>query len=106
MVRRGDLWMCDFGDPVGHEPGYRHPAVVVSATQFNARGIMIVVPITKTRRGYPTHVELDGPLPLVSYAQCELIGVVAEERLLKPLGSVNGVYLDQIGVILRRLLGL
>jgi len=103
-VNRGDLYLCDFGDPQGHEPGYRRPALVVSPVQFNRHGVVIVLPITKTRRGYPTHVELDGPLPLVSYVQCELVRAVSEHRLVRQVGHVDGTVLEQVSTILRRLM--
>jgi len=81
VVNRGQLYLCDFGTPIGHDPGFRRPAVVVSPSELNRNGIPIVLPVTRTRRGYPTHVELDGVLPVVSYAQCELIRAVSADPL-------------------------
>ncbi|MBX9878871.1 MAG: type II toxin-antitoxin system PemK/MazF family toxin [Candidatus Obscuribacterales bacterium] len=48
--RRGEIWMVDFGNPLGTELGMEHPAVIVSRQELNnfaARlGRVIVVPGT------------------------------------------------------------
>lgn len=106
MVNRGDIYLCDFGTPIGHEPGFRRPAVVVSRSELSRHGVPIVLPITRTRRGYATHVELDDVLPVVSYAQCELIRAVSVDRLLRPVASLDAAHLALIELILRRILDL
>lgn len=106
MVNRGRIYLCDFGTPIGHEPGFRRPAVVVSHDELNRHGVPVVLPVTRTRRGYPTHVELDGVLPVVSYVQCELIRAVSVDRLIRPVASLDNAYLAKIEAILRRILDL
>jgi mRNA interferase MazF len=106
VVNRGQIYLCDFGTPIGHEPGFRRPAVVVSHDELNRHGVPVVLPVTRTRRGYPTHVELDGVLPVVSYVQCELIRAVSVDRLIRPVASLDNAYLAKIEAILRRILDL
>ncbi len=89
--RRGEIWLTDFGTPIGHEQGYRRPAVVVSADRLNASraGLVIVVPMTTTRRELPTHVEIEaGPSGLeeTSYAKAEDIKSVSVDRLVHRIG--------------------
>jgi mRNA interferase MazF len=105
-VRRGDLYLCDFGTPIGHEQGFLRPALVVSHDELTRYGLPIVLPITRTRRGYPTHVELDGVLPVTSYVQCEQIRAISAHRLVRSLGSADDVTLIRIDQILRRILAL
>lgn len=105
-MNRGDIYLCDFGDPIGHEQGFRRPAVLVSASELSRHGLPIVLPVTRTKRGYPTHVEIDGALPVTSYAQCEQVRTVSARRLTRRLGAVDLVALNQIDVILRRILAL
>ncbi len=59
--RRSEVWLVNFGDPVGREQSGRRPAVVVSADALNQSpaGVVVVVPITTTYRGLPSHVEID-----------------------------------------------
>ncbi len=90
-ARRSEVWLVDFGEPVGREQSGRRPGVIVSADALNdsRAGIVIVVPCTTTRRGLPSHVELDpasSGLEEVSYAKCEDIKSISDERLIARLG--------------------
>jgi mRNA interferase MazF len=110
-ARKGELWLVDFGDPVGREQSGRRPAVVVSADPLNESraGIVIVVPITTTHRGLPSHVEIEpngSGLDDVSYAKCEDVKSVSERRLIGRLGTTNPEVTFQIGRTLRFLLDL
>ena len=35
MVKQGDIYWVDFGEPQGSEPGYRHPHLVIQNNLFN-----------------------------------------------------------------------
>jgi len=105
-VTRGEIYLCDFGNPIGHEPGFRRPAVVVSPEQLNQHGVAIVLPVTRTRLGYPTHVEVESVLPVTSYIQCELVRSVSTQRLLRKVGELGVVHLAAVETVLRRLLSL
>ncbi|MBA3605855.1 MAG: type II toxin-antitoxin system PemK/MazF family toxin [Actinomycetota bacterium] len=90
-ARRGEIWLVDFGSPVGREQAGRRPAVVVSADPLNESraDVLIVVPCTTTRRGLRSHVELDqvtSGLDAVSYAKCEDVKSISAQRLLVRLG--------------------
>jgi mRNA interferase MazF len=109
--RRGELWFVDFGDPIGHEQGYRRPAVVVSADRMNASraGLVIVVPVTTTRRGLPSHIEIEPAgtgLKNTSYAKAEDIKSVSVERLVRRLGQARSDTMDRLGQVLTLLLDL
>lgn len=91
-ARRGEVWLIDFGEPVGREQSGRRPAVVASADALNESraGIVIVVPCTTAPRGLPSHIELDpavSGLDEVSYAKCEDIKSISEDRLIARLGE-------------------
>jgi mRNA interferase MazF len=99
---RGEVWLVDFGDPIGREQSGRRPAVVVSADPLNESraGVVIVVPTTTTHRGLPSHVEIEpgsSGLDEVSYAKCEDVKSVSEQRLIARLGSVADTVLFDIG---------
>ena len=59
--RRGEVWLVDFGEPVGSEQAGRRPGVVVSTDRLNdgPAGLVIVVPCTTSRRNLPTHIEIE-----------------------------------------------
>lgn len=43
MVRQGDIYWIELGDPKGPEPGYRHPHIVVQNNVFNGSRLGTVV---------------------------------------------------------------
>jgi mRNA interferase MazF len=103
-VNRGDIYLCDFGNPVGSEQGFRRPAVIISASQMSRVGLPIVLPVTRSRLGYATHIELEKALPVTSYVQCEQIRVISTDRLIRKVGTIDGVDVIRIENVLRRIL--
>lgn len=108
---RGDLWLVDFGDPVGHEQAYRRPALVVSADRLNRSraGVVIVIPTTTTRRGIPSHVEIepgDSGLPAISYAKVEDLKSVSVLRLVKRYGSATPKTVQKVEQLIAHILDL
>ena len=70
---------------------------------------MIVVPTTTARRGLPSHVEIEpdtSGLDHPSYAKCEEIKSISEQRLIARLGSVPDTVTFAISRALRFLLDL
>ena len=109
--RRGEVWLVDFGEPVGHEQGWRRPAVVMSSDHLNdsPASLVIVVPVTSTRWGLPSHVEIEtgqSGLADTSYAEGEDIKSVSLGRMVTRYGLADVLVLHQLEVILRTLLEL
>lgn len=93
-TNRGEIWLVDFGDPIGTEQSGRRPAVVISADRLNKSraGVVIVIPCTMRRRGLPSHVELDpysSDLHELTYAKCEDIKSISAQRLVAKLGNAD-----------------
>ncbi len=109
--RRGEVWLVDFGEPVGREQSRPRPAVVASADALNESpaGVIMVVPCTTARRGLPSHIEIEpgeSGLDGVSYAKCEDLKSISEQRLITRLGRVGPEVSFSIGRVLRFLLEL
>ncbi|HVF73415.1 MAG TPA: type II toxin-antitoxin system PemK/MazF family toxin [Acidimicrobiales bacterium] len=109
--RRGELWLVDFGEPVGREQAGRRPALVVSADALNEgpAGVVVVVPLTTARRGLPSHIEIeprDSGLSEVSYAKCEDVKSISDRRLVARLGSTDPGVMFSVGRTLTYLLDL
>jgi mRNA interferase MazF len=109
--QKGDVWLVDFGEPLGREQSGTRPAVVVSADRLNESpaGVVIVVPTTTAPRGLASHIEIQpgrSGLDEVSYAKCEDVKSISEQRLVGRLGSVDGTITFQISRALRFLLDL
>ena len=109
--RRGELWLVDFGEPVGREQAGRRPALVVSADPLNEgpAGVVIVVPLTTTRRELPSHIEVEAGesgLDTTSYAKCEDVKSISDRRLVARLGACEPDVVFEIGRVLTYLLDL
>lgn len=109
--RRGEIWLVDFGEPVGREQAGTRPAVVVSTDALNEgpAGVVLVVPVTSTDRGIPSHVEIEpgeSGLDHPSYAKCEDVKSISERRLVGRVGVAGPEPLFEIGRALRYLLEL
>jgi mRNA interferase MazF len=71
--------------------------------------LVIMVPITKTKRGIPTHVLVpagEAGLTFDSYIKCEDLRSVSKDRLVRQLGSVTSPRIEGVERYVRLLLGL
>ncbi|MGC1207639.1 MAG: type II toxin-antitoxin system PemK/MazF family toxin, partial [Ornithinimicrobium sp.] len=82
MIWRGEVYDVDLGQPVGHEPAFKRPAVVVSVDILNngPGQLVIVVPVTSAAYGLRSHVEIEpgsSGLGHTSYARCDQLRVIS-----------------------------
>jgi mRNA interferase MazF len=82
VVESGDAWVPDEGDlvwvelgpVVGNEQDGRRSALVLSAADINSlTRRVIVLPITRTGRGWPTELALPEGVGLTGFVQCDQI---------------------------------
>jgi mRNA interferase MazF len=111
MVHRGEVWQADLDPVVGHEQGGTRPVIVVSAEPLNegSSRLALVVPVTRTYRGIPFHVEVvppNGGLKHRSFALCEMVRSISTDRVQFRIGVVEQQTLDQIVYRLRVLFNL
>lgn len=111
LIWRGEVYDVDLGQPVGHEPAFRRPAVVVSVDILNngRGGLVVVVPITTANYGLRSHVELEpegSGLDRTSYARCDQLRVVSVERLSSREGIIDPERMQAIDQALRFVLDL
>ncbi len=69
--------------------------------------MVIVVPTTTTPRGLPSHLEIDpsgSGLDDISYAKCEDVKSISEQRLIAHLGVLPAAVMFEIARVLRFLL--
>lgn len=108
----GDLVTVDFGTPIGSEAGFVRPAIVVTADAFlRFRPLTVfAVPLTTTRRVFPSHVlvepdEANG-LASESYALVEQLRAVSIERCSPADGNVGPVVSRQILDVIAMITGM
>lgn len=111
LIWRGEVYDVDLGKPVGHEPGFTRPAVVVSVDIINngPGGLAVIVPVTSAAYGLRSHIEIqahNSGLDHTSYARCDQLRVVSTSRLEARRGMVGPDELRSIDQALRFVLDL
>jgi mRNA interferase MazF len=103
VIAQGDVWWADFGEPVGSQPGYRRPVVVVQSDSFNRSRIttVVVIPLTGNLRlaDAPGNVQLDAAvtgLPKDSVANVSQPMTLDRESLLEHVGRLPDSKLDLV----------
>lgn len=109
---RGEIWDVDLGVTKGREQAGLRPALVVSSDELNrsVRDLIVVLPISGTIRGFPTHVEIAPPeagLDKPSAVMGEQIRSISRERFIRRRGVVaSDEIIPQAEDILRGILEL
>jgi mRNA interferase MazF len=61
LPEQGDLAWINFDPQVGREQAKNRPALILTASDFNAAtGLLVVCPVTRTERPWRTRVKLVG----------------------------------------------
>ncbi|MFZ0963574.1 MAG: type II toxin-antitoxin system PemK/MazF family toxin [Terriglobia bacterium] len=113
MIRRGEIWWASLPDPVGSEPGYRRPVLVVQTNGFNEGGVrtVIVLSITSNLRlaGAPGNVlchRRDTGLPKDSVINVSQAATVNKIRLTQRIGVLPTALMHEVEAGMRLALGL
>ncbi|MEO1093275.1 MAG: type II toxin-antitoxin system PemK/MazF family toxin [Cyanobacteria bacterium J06638_28] len=103
MVKQGDIYWVDLGDPIGSAPGYRHPHVVIQNNDFNRSNIRTVVVCALTsnlkRASAPGNVLLElreANLPKQSVVNISQIFTVDRSQLGEKIGTLSANRIRQI----------
>jgi mRNA interferase MazF len=103
VISQGDVCWVDFGPPLGSQPGYRRPAVVVQCDAFNRSriGTVVCVPLTSNlkRVDAPGNVVVTADLSgLVqdSVANVSQITTLDKSGLSDPVGKLSQAKLDLV----------
>ena len=113
VVSQGDVFWADFGEPIGSQPGFIRPVVIVQSDAFNLSEIatVVVVPLTSNLGlgRFPGNVALPAKvtgLPKDSVANVSQITTVDREQLAERVGSLSrakrAAVLDGISIVLGR----
>jgi mRNA interferase MazF len=93
VIWRGEVYQVALGSPVGHEPAFLRPAVVVSTDILNngPGELVVVVPVTSANYGLRSHVEIAAGisgLEHTSYARCDQLRAISTKRIGVRRGDV------------------
>ena len=111
-VKRGELYICDFGEPYGSEQGYKRFALIVQNNRGNrvSPTTIVVACTTKKKTNLPVHYHFNlSPSIMKDYNQkrigeevdgntilAEQIKTVDKKRLRKFLGTMTDEFMDEV----------
>lgn len=107
MISQGDVWWADLAEPVGAEPGFRRPIVVVQGDSFNRTALrtVVAVPLTSNLRWAtaPGNVRLTTRatgLPRDSVANVSQVVALDKSILTERVGKLSSakLYLVLAGI--------
>lgn len=103
LVRPGQVWLVDLGNPIGSEQSGRRPAVIVGSELHCSFPIAmtLVAPCTSVDRGLPHHVAVDwkaAGLDRPTLVRTEDVRSISERRLAhrNPLGQLTSADLAKV----------
>lgn len=103
MIAQGEIWWADLADPVGSEPGFRRPVVVIQGAAFNQSSLRTVLTVALTSNLHwadaPGNVRLPAKstgLPKDSVANVSQILTVDRSDLTERVGRVSASQLELI----------
>jgi mRNA interferase MazF len=113
VIRRGDLYWADLGEPRGSAPAFRRPIVVVQAEPYNRsklRTVVVAVLTTNQRlAAMPGNVFVPASLtglPADSVVNVTQLVTIDRMDLEEQVGAVPNWLMDEVDRGLRRVLAL
>lgn len=113
MIRRGEIWWASLREPVGSEPGYRRPVLVVQANEFNQSRLRTVIVLTITSNlrlaGAPGNVlchDKGTGLAKESVINVSQAATVNKDRLTQRIGSLPSTLMNEVEAGMRLVLDL
>ena len=113
VIAQGDVVWADLGEPVGSQPGFKRPVVVVQGEAYNLSAIatVVCVPLTSNHAlaRYPGNLALTARatgLPKDSVANVSQILTLNRTQILERVGHISkgkvAAILSGIDIVLGR----
>jgi mRNA interferase MazF len=113
VIRRGEIYWVDFGEPAGSRPAKRRPVIVVQSQPYNVSRLATVIAAVVTSNTalatMPGNVFLPSAatgLPKDSVANVTALVTLNKSELEGPVGAASDTLMAEINRGLRRVLGL
>ena len=103
VIQRGEIWWADLPEPIGSEPGYRRPVLVIQSDDFNrsriATAIVVVITSNLKLAGAPGNVLLPQNatgLSKDSVANISQVLTIDKRFLTEQIGKLPNHLLEQV----------
>ena len=113
VIRRGDIWWAELDSPIGSEPGFRRPVLIVQTDWANAGAIqtVLVAMLTSNLRfaiapGNVLVQARDSGLPKPSVINVSQLAAINKNHLTEHVKRLPSAVLRQVDEGLRLMLDL
>jgi mRNA interferase MazF len=113
VIERGQIWWADLGEPLGSQPGFRRPVLVIQSEPFNRSRLHTVIAVVLTSNlrlvAAPGNVLLPARITGLgrdSVANVTQVVTLDREVLTEEAGRLRGPLLAAVERGLRLVLGL
>lgn len=110
---RGEIWWADFGMPLGSEPGFNRPVLIIQTDALNQSKIntVIVIPLTTNLilGNAPGNVFIEkseSKLSKDSVVVVSQISVIDKQRLIKKECKISSSLIEEVEEGIRLILDL
>lgn len=108
---RGEIWLADLGQPMGHEQRGLRPVLIISDNNLNhgVTELVIALPLTTNVKKIPSQIVIsppEGGLKIISAIKCEAILSISHQRLTQRWGIVTSTTLINVEQAIKFLLSL
>ena len=110
-MNRGEIWLINLDPTVGAEIRKTRPAIIVNDDALGVLPLKVIVPITDWKDRYVAAdwmVKLEqnttNNLTKVSAADCFQIRSLSQSRMIRKVGALGDVKMQEIGIALARVL--
>lgn len=110
---RGEIWWADLGLPLGSEPGFKRPVLIIQENSFNRSRIQTVIVASITSNSAlgeaPGNVYLnkeESGLPKDGVINISQISTIDKRRLLEKAGVLTRLTISEVNIGLEMILNL
>jgi len=110
---RGEIWWADLGLPLGSEPGFKRPILIIQDNSFNRSRIQTVIVASITSNSAlgeaPGNVYLnkeESGLPKDGVINISKISTIDKRRLLEKVGVLSRLTISEVNIGLEMILNL
>ncbi|MDP3929232.1 MAG: type II toxin-antitoxin system PemK/MazF family toxin [Bacteroidota bacterium] len=111
-MKQGEVWLIDLEPTKGAEIRKTRPAILINSNSLGVLPLKVIIPITDWKEHYsiaPWMVKIEpnkiNGLTKTSSADCFQIRSLAQERLIKKLGTIDSASIFEIKEAIIKVIG-
>ena len=113
VMKRGEIFLCDFGNPKGSEPGWYRPVLIVQDDMFNNSGLATTIVLAFTSNLKYQHLpgclllrKEETGLDKDSIVNATQLSIVNKIQLIRQIGNVPDELMINVEDCLKLVLGM